>query len=85
MISKLEIDKTFDIATINLFKIQQSDQEYQDIDIDIFNIKYSRPAYQVSTCSSILTRLGLTLVDVQVTDLARPARIAGAGEAAILN
>ena len=80
MISKLEIDKTFNIATINLFKIQQSDQ-----DIDIFNIKYSRPAYQVSTCSSILTRLGLTLVDVQVTDLARPARIAGAGEAAILN
>ena len=80
MISKLEIDKTFNIATINLFKIQQSDQ-----DIDIFDSKYIRPAYQVSTCSSILTRLGLTLVDVQVTDLARPARIAGAGEAAILN
>ena len=80
MISKLEIDKTFNIATINLFQIQQSDQ-----DIDIFNIKYIRPAYQVSTCSSILTRLGLTLVDVQVTDLARPARLAGAGEAPILN
>ena len=80
MISKLEIDKTFDIATINLFKIQQSDQ-----DIDIFDSKYIRPAYQVSTCSSILTRLGLTLVDVQVTDLARPARLAVADEAPILN